>query len=225
MNKTAVAPAPSTKHMTDSADHALPDSGRTSAALKTEIRARIRAGLGEMGPEARHDASLAACQRLISLDVFRNASVVMLYMPLETEVDLTPAAIRCFQTGKTVCVPRVDWKRRDMHPVEVTSFDDHFMEADEHGIRTPREVRPVVPAAIDAVIVPGLAFDARGNRLGRGGGFYDRFLARLPRLTRTIGLAYDFQIIDEVPVDANDFSLDLVVTDRRVTRSRSRSRK
>ena len=192
---------------------------------KVEIRRQILAKLAAMSDEQRHEGSVAACSRLTALEVFQHASVVMLYMPLASEVDLTPAAIRCFQTGKTVCVPLVDWKRRDMEPVEVTSFDDHVMEVDEHGLRMPRGGAPIPPNLLDLVVVPGLAFDAHGHRLGRGGGYYDRFLSRLRRTAATVGLGFDVQITDEVPVDDGDISVDIVVTDRRVTHARgSRAR-
>lgn len=192
---------------------------------KSDIRQRMRAKLDALDEAFRGEASAAACAHLTNLDAFRQASVVMLFMPLATEVDLTPAAISCFQAGKTVCVPRVDWKRRDMVPVEVSSFDDHVMDLDERGIRTPRHGSPLPPELIDLVIVPGLAFDPQGNRLGRGGGFYDRFLSRLRRSAVTIGLAYDVQIIDEVPADDRDISVHFVVTDRRVTETAARRRR
>ncbi len=192
---------------------------------KAEIRRQVLAKLAAMGDEQRHEGSVAACARLMTLEVFQHASVVMLYMPLASEVDLTPVAIRCFQTGKTVCVPLVDWKRRDMEPVEVTSFDDHVMEVDEHGLRMPRGGAPIPPDLLDLVVVPGLAFDAHGHRLGRGGGYYDRFLGRLRRTAATVGLGFDVQITDEVPVNDGDVSVDIVVTDRRVTHARgSRTR-
>ena len=184
--------------------------------LKSDLRTRMRNLLDGLDEASRHDGSAAACAHLTGLDVFKHASVVMLYMPLVGEVDLTPAAIRCFRQGKTVCVPRVDWKRRDMVPVEISSFDDEVMTIDDHGLRTPQGGRPLVPALIDLVVVPGLAFDSDGNRLGRGGGFYDRFLRRLRRSAATVGLAFDVQIIDRVPADERDFGVGTIVTDRRV---------
>ncbi len=113
-----------------------------------------------------------------------------------------------------------------MESVEISSFDDEVIAVDDHGLRTPRAGRPIVPSLIDLVIVPGLAFDPAGNRLGRGGGFYDRFLRRLRRSAITAGLAFDAQIIDTVPADDRDFAVDLIVTNRRVSHikgSRARS--
>ena len=167
---------------------------------------------------------MKACSRLAELDAFERALIVMLYMPLPDELDLTSAAIRCFQTGKSVCVPFVDWRREDMYPVEATTFDDEQMELDERGLRRPKAGRPIPISSIDLVVVPGLAFDTQGRRLGRGGGFYDRFLSKLPRRTRQLGICFDEQIVPSVPVDAHDAAMDQVVTDRRTTTGNSNQR-
>ena len=111
-----------------------------------------------------------------------------------------------------------------MDAVEVQSFDDHIMELDEHGLRSPRDGAPLPTNLIDLVVVPGLAFDAHGHRLGRGGGYYDRFLSRLRKSAKSIGLAYEEQMIDQVPINEDDVSVKIVVTDRRVTNApRTRS--
>jgi 5-formyltetrahydrofolate cyclo-ligase len=184
---------------------------------KIGLRAQMRATLEQMTPEQRHTGSVAACNRLLALEAFKHASTVMLYLPMANEIDVTGIAVRCFREGKTVCVPRVDWKRRDMQAVEVTCLDDRVMELDEHGVRCPTDGRPMVPSMIDLVIAPALAFDQRGMRLGRGGGYYDRFLSRLKPTTTTVGIVFDQQIVDEVPMAAHDIAVDKVVTDRRVT--------
>ncbi len=224
-NTTATRPpAPIMRDPSDQTDATANERDAQSAAsAKSESREAMRARLAAMSPEDRRRASLAACARLMGLGAFRHASVVMLYMPLPSEVETTTLAIRCFQTGKIVCVPKVDWDRRDMHAVEISSFDDN-METDEHGLRTPRSGQPLPPSAIDLVVVPGLAYDTQGNRLGRGGGYYDRFLSRLRRSATSVGLSFDTQIIDAVPIDERDVSVNTVVTERRITRGRRRSR-
>ncbi len=184
---------------------------------KNEIRKMVRAIVAAMTEEQRHDASVAACNRLLALEAFQNAHTIMLYMPMTSEVDVTTVAVRCFRTGKTVCVPNVNWTRKDMEPVEVTSLDDDVMDCDEHGVRVPKNCKPVPAGLIDLVVVPGLAFDPQGNRLGRSGGFYDRFLAKLKPSITTIGLAFEQQIVDAVPVKSHDVAVEIVVTDRRVS--------
>ncbi|MGI9013739.1 MAG: 5-formyltetrahydrofolate cyclo-ligase [Phycisphaerales bacterium] len=184
---------------------------------KTRLRREAIDRMQAIEVEARVERSLAACRRIMPLETFALAETVMLYMPLPSEVDVAPLAIRCFQHGKVVCVPRVDWDRREMTPLEIECFEDsERMEVDSHGIRSPRAGRLVLPGLIDLVIVPGLAFDVRGNRLGRGGGFYDRFLARLNQSTKRIGICFDEQIIDAVPTNNGDERVDMVVTDRRL---------
>ncbi len=184
---------------------------------KQAIRNEIRKKLSAMSPEHRHRDSTIACSRLCSLEAFQHARVVMLYMPLATEVDVTPIALKCFQLGKTVCVPKVDWKRRDMIAVEVNAIDDRVMDIDEHGIRTPKLGQPIPPSMLDLVVSPGLAFDSHGRRLGRGGGFYDRFLARTRDSAVRVGIAFDGQVIDEIPTQDHDVMVDIVITERRIT--------
>ncbi len=180
------------------------------------IRAEMQAIRNAMSAQERRSASRIACTRLVNLESFRRASTAMLYMPLAWEVDTTAIALRCFQAGKTVCVPSTNWNRHEITALEVTDFDDHFMETDEHGFRSPQRGRPVVPGSIDIVIVPGAAFDMDGGRLGQGGGAYYRYLARLRRSAISIGLAFDSQIIDAVPLNGCNTTLNAIVTDRRV---------
>jgi len=182
-------------------------------------RATVRERLAAMTPKDRHDKSARVCRRVEDLDPFRQAMTVMMYMPLPTEVDVTPLAIRCFQMGAIVCVPKVNWERRDMSAVEMLRFDDQDMDLDEHGIRVPRDGRMVLPSLIDLIIIPGLAFDAQGNRLGRGRGYYDRFLSKVGRTVPKIGVCFDEQMVDEVPTGPGDVKVDVVVTDRRCSRS------
>ena len=196
-------------------------SDRTIAQWKHDLRMQMRATLGEFSGDERRASSLRAIERLVQLDAYRHASTVMVFLPLPSEVDTTAIVLRAFQSGQTVCAPKVDWGRRDMHAVEIQSMADEGFAVDDHGVRSPRDGRPVLPATIDMVIVPGLAFDDAGRRLGRGGGFYDRFLSRLRRSATAVGLAYDRQIVAEVPIEPGDVSVDLVVTDRRVVTGRS----
>ncbi len=187
---------------------------------KQVIRNEIRQKLAAMSEEHRHRDSTIACSRLCSLEAFQHARVVMLYMSLATEVDVTSIALKCFQLGKTVCVPKVDWKRRDMIAVEVNAIDDRVMDIDEHGIRTPKHGQPIPPSMLDLVVSPGLAFDAHGRRLGRGGGFYDRFLSRTRDSAVRVGIAFDGQVIDDIPTQDHDVMVDIVITERRITNAK-----
>ncbi len=189
---------------------------------KSNLRASIKIVLGAMTAKERHDASLAACQKLMGLDLFVHAGAVMLYMPLTSEVDVSSIALRALQAGKTVCVPHVVGTH--LRPVEITRFDVADMDLDDHGVRTPRDGAPVSPEILDLIVVPGLAFDSAGHRLGRGGGIYDRFLSRVARRTAVIAIAYDAQVVEHVPSSRHDVPVQFVVTDRRIITSGSAAR-
>lgn len=184
---------------------------------KSKLRKDIKRRLDAMTAENRHERSVAVCRRVQGLEQFQHASTVMMYMPLPSEVDILPLAISCFQAGRTVCVPDVNWERKEIRPVEITSIADDVMELDEHGIRIPREGGIILPTQIDLVLIPGIAFDTQGNRLGRGAGFYDRFLRRLSRDAATVAAAFDEQVVDDVPIGPHDICVQVLVTDRRTT--------
>ncbi|HWB19598.1 MAG TPA: 5-formyltetrahydrofolate cyclo-ligase [Phycisphaerales bacterium] len=184
--------------------------------LKRTIRTRVRSVIASLSEDFRHIASVSASARLTSLAQCQAASYIMLYMPLPDEVDVTPIAVRCFQRNQSICVPRVDWDRKEMHPVEIKSLDNKTLHTDAHGLRQPTVGTPIPVDMIDLVIVPGLAFDLNGTRLGRGAGYYDRFLARLRPSALRVGIAFDQQITDPLPVAPHDQRMNLIITDKRI---------
>jgi len=187
-----------------------PELMKRKAALRVALLEQLRA----VELDQRHEASMNICGRVLGLEAFARADVVMLYMPLRSEVDVMPVALRCFQLGKSVCLPRVI-DGHEMLPIETSSFDDRAMEFDEVGMLTPRSGAPVPLEQVDLVLVPGLSFDLQGRRLGRGGGHYDRFLPRLRRTSTLAGVSFDLQITDEVPEDQHDVRVDIVTSERR----------
>lgn len=192
------------------------------AVEKRALRGEIRRRLSAMTGAERHTLSARACERIAQADFFNSALTVMLYLPLDEELDVTPLALRCFQLGKTVCAPRIDWDHRRMTPIEVRSFDDKF-EVQRHGVREPRGGRCIGLEEIDLIVVPGLAFDAAGARLGRGGGFFDRFLAQagLRGHASRCGVAFECQIVDSIPEAATDLRMHALATERRLVRVES----
>lgn len=187
------------------------------AEHKKQMRRALRQRLGELSPQQVHARSLAAAQRLIETDAFAQATTLMLYLPLGGEVDTRPIALRAWQDGKEVTVPLVSHEQKHMIPVTLRSFEEP-MNLDHFGVRSPRTGEPMPISMIDLVLVPGLGFDRGGRRLGRGAGFFDRFLAR-PEFSGVVcGLAFEEQIVDELPADIHDVSMHMIVTDQRVLR-------
>jgi 5-formyltetrahydrofolate cyclo-ligase len=183
--------------------------------MKAELRKAMKRKLEAMAPESAAEKGRAACEALLALEAFRAARAVMLYLPLPLEVDTGPVARAAWGGGKTVLVPKVDYDERHMIAVRCETLEDE-MRVDRYGILQPVDGEPWPLSDIDLVVVPALAFDRRGHRLGHGAGFYDRFLAGAEPGTMVCGLAFAEQVVEELPVRAHDHRLHVLVTDREV---------
>ena len=194
------------------------DPNDCAADTKPALRRQLREKLAAMTDPQRHAKSLSACSLLTSSPEFMTASVVMLYLSTPSEVDTSSLALKCWQTGKSVVVPKVSWDQRRMLPVEITSLHDG-MTTTGSGIREPGETgKPIPLNLIDLVIVPGLGFTEAGFRIGRGMGFYDRFLAQSDFIGLSCGLSFEEQIVPCLPVLDHDVPLSMLVTDRGIRR-------
>lgn len=170
-----------------------------------------------MDPAVAHAKSMAACKRLQGLPEFRQARVVMIYLPMPGEVDVTPLALRGWQEQKTITAPKLSWDLRHMLPIEIRSLDTGLVTT-KGNLREPADGEPVPVEMLDLVICPALAFDRQGNRLGRGVGFYDRFLATPGFRGVAAGIGFREQLVDELPVQKNDVPVDILITDEEVLR-------
>lgn len=179
---------------------------------KIELRHNLRSRLFALPQSQRRSESKMACQNLIATDEYKNASVIMIFLSLTHEVDTTTVILDAWQQGKTVAVPKVSWQQRHMIPVEITSLETGFSES-SNGLKNPTTGVPMPLEEIDMVVTPGLGFDIKGNRLGRAGGYYDRFFASELLKAKKIGFAFSQQIVDSVPVEEHDKPIDILVTD------------
>ena len=185
---------------------------------KSQIRADMKAFLTGLSPADRHARSMAACHQLISTREFKNAQMIMIFMAMPTELETSTLAVRAWQEGKNIAVPRLDWNAKRMEPVEIRSLDVG-MHTTGPGIREPVTGTAVPLGLIDMIVVPGLAFDRHGYRVGRGKGFYDRFLAQREIQALRCGLCFHEQLITAaIPVEPHDMPMNLLVTDREVIR-------
>ncbi|HVT88844.1 MAG TPA: 5-formyltetrahydrofolate cyclo-ligase [Tepidisphaeraceae bacterium] len=184
---------------------------------KAAIRKRLREILAGMTDQQRHAKSVAACALITSSREFASAGTIMLYLSSPQEVDTSPLALRAWQTGKTVVVPKVNWNQRHMLPVEITSLHSDITTSGI-GVREPVGGKPVPINLIDMVIVPGLGFSTTGQRIGRGMGFYDRFLAIPEFLGLSCGLGFEEQVIEQLPTLDHDMPLSMLVTDTGIRR-------
>lgn len=165
------------------------------------------------------DAAVAASDALGVVLAARLAreeklAAVMVFAAMPGEPDLSRAAMAWIAAGARVCVPRVRWNMRAMEPCLVRDWAGEITR-DASGVPVPAARCAVVAVAeIDAVLVPGVAFDARGGRLGRGAGFYDRFLSRPECRAVKIGVGFETHVVSRVPMEGHDVAMDELATER-----------
>ena len=182
---------------------AHPGSHADKAAWRRWARA-------ERGAQSTPERSAAVVAGIRAADAYRRAEVVLLYLPFGSEVD--PTAL--LGDGKRFVVTRT-WPDRSeltLHP-----YDPDALERHRYGVLQPRADAPTVdPSAVELALVPGLAFDRRGGRLGNGGGYYDRLLPTLPADAPRLGVALEALVVPALPREPHDAAVTHLVTERGV---------
>jgi 5-formyltetrahydrofolate cyclo-ligase len=203
--------------MPPSADHADESAmqGATLRAAKLALRRRVLAERDALPEAVRIAASAAISARILERADFRAARAVLLTLPFGSEWDTVAVVRAALAAGSIVAVPRVD-KASRMLELHAIADPERDVVAGYRGIPEPLPAGPLVSReTIDFVLVPGVAFDRTGRRMGYGGGYYDRLLPLLsPRVARVAG-AFDVQLVDRVPAAPHDIAVDAIVTESR----------
>ncbi len=196
--------------------------GSASDRAKRSIRERARQARREMVPAARAEANAAIAEALLALPEVAEARAVLAYGATREEADPGPALAHLRETGVRIAMVRVDADSRDLSLRWVD--DPSELEDGAFGLAQPQDGAPIAPDAVfDVVLVPGVAFDPRGGRLGYGAGYYDRLLPRLREECVSIGVAFDEQVVEVVPVHDHDVPVDVVLTPTRVIRTHAKT--
>jgi 5-formyltetrahydrofolate cyclo-ligase len=182
---------------------------------KDQLRRELTEGLLAISPEQRSEKSRKACNNLVSTAHFQEASTIMMFVSLPHEVDTSEVILHAWQLGKIVAAPKISWQQRHMIAVQINSLETGFSTADS-GLRNPISGVPVPFAEIDLVVTPGLGFDRKGHRLGRGGAFYDKFFANKDLKAVRCGFGFEEQILDSVPITDHDVPVNMLVTDEQI---------
>jgi 5-formyltetrahydrofolate cyclo-ligase len=194
---------------------------------KNEARRRMKALLKAISPEDAEDRSLRATEHFKALPEYARADIVLAFLSKKGEIRTESLIDAAQAEGKIVAVPRMEYSPEEGHSIVFVPLPDdyHIWPRDRLDIPAPPADEAALPdgelfSASVLVATPGLAFDRRGHRLGRGRGYYDRFLARARanagRLGGSViacGLCYVSQLVDEGSCDENDSAVDLVVTE------------
>ncbi len=180
-----------------------------------ELRSRNRRLRAELTPEQLARAADALCARLVALDEYRDAERIAAYFAVNGEIGLAPLIERALADGKQVFLPNLDHEALRFAPY----FEGQKMRSNRFRLPEPdvSDAEMIAPQALDLVLAPLTVFDDRGNRIGMGGGFYDRSFAfrknTATTLPRLVGVAHQLQKVDRIEPEDWDVRLDLVVTD------------
>ncbi|WP_146684518.1 5-formyltetrahydrofolate cyclo-ligase [Limihaloglobus sulfuriphilus] len=155
-------------------------------------------------------ASLDISRRFFDLEEYRGARSIMIYSSIHGEVDTELIMDMSWRLNKNIIYPAICWERRELVPVKIDSAKE--LRPGRWGLLEPVNMEPYPLEEIDVVVAPGLAFDLCGNRLGRGGGYYDRFLSR-KHDADVVALAFSCQLQRYVPTDENDKMVDILITE------------
>ncbi|MDD2689214.1 MAG: 5-formyltetrahydrofolate cyclo-ligase [Candidatus Omnitrophica bacterium] len=176
---------------------------------KEQIRSKILLRLKTQKEENRERKSKLIKKKLFGVSIFKKAKFVMFYIAFGKEVNTEEMIKEAKNLGKIVYVPVCKKNRITLRPCILE--DNASLKKGPYGVCEPINKKSIPVKDLDLVIVPGIAFDKKGSRLGRGKGCYDRFLKKLPKDTPTIGLAFDFQIMPSLPRQTHDISVDKII--------------
>jgi 5-formyltetrahydrofolate cyclo-ligase len=180
---------------------------------KAALRRQIGTALAAMSPEQRAAGSAKICARLRELAVWQNAKLVLLFAPMPVEPDIWPLLAEVLGAGKTAALPRYHPADKNYVACRVQNVRSDIVTG-QFGIREPAARCPEIPLSrFDLILVPGVAFDGHGHRLGHGKGYYDRLLAGAGGVK--CGIAFDEQMVNEIPTGPSDAGMNFILTPTR----------
>ena len=186
---------------------------RAMKERKQHLRMQILRQLQNQKEGARARKSRTIQRKLFVLPQFKAAKTILFYLSFDGEVDTYAMITKAITLGKRIAVPVIRARSRRLTLSLFDTAPSHLHRG-PHGILQPRPhyVKRIALSEVDLIVVPGVAFDKHGNRLGRGLGYYDRFLRSVPKRTPTVGLAFDFQVLKRLPVvESHDFSVNTLL--------------
>lgn len=186
-------------------------------SLKQELREKTLEQRDALSEQTRREYAAVIMNCVLSQPEIKEAKGVFCFVGFGSEPDTTHLILRLLEDGKRVFIPRTEKGNPEMKLAEIDSLDE--LEVDYYGILSPKADHPRWGTIrdVDAVIVPGVAFDTKGYRVGYGAGFYDRFLADDPSVFK-LAIGYALQLTDSVPKDDHDIPVDALVTEMGIRR-------
>lgn len=184
---------------------------------KQELRNEAMRRFNALQPEIIAERTRAIENRLFEFANFLESRIVLLYTPLPGEVDTNEIIQRSFMYGKIIVLPSFNPTNHKMRLYKVDTLEKGLGQSPRGNLEpNPKLFKSVPLDCLDLAIIPGLAMDEKGGRIGSGNGYYDRLLPDLPITTRKVGLIFEDQILAAVPMESHDKHLDIIITENRV---------
>jgi 5-formyltetrahydrofolate cyclo-ligase len=184
--------------------------GRMKVLSKRELRYRLRNLRRSLPTQEYQQLSKAIVENIRGLEPFKSARVILAFYPFDGEPDISPLLEEILKKGKDLLIPKVEQK--SMKLCKIRSFDG--LAPGSFCLLEPTQCEEVEPELVDFALVPGVAFDLKGCRLGMGKGFYDRILGRIRGFK--VGVAFSFQVFEEIPCDPWDQRVDAIATEETI---------
>jgi 5-formyltetrahydrofolate cyclo-ligase len=183
---------------------------------KSEIRSDIASRLNALPDSEIKEKTKEVENRLFEFANFLESKIALLYLNNRCEVISLDIIKRCFDLYKIVVLPAPSTNQYEMRLMKIDDIDTDLKPGVEGFLKPDTDRCKTVPIeSIDIAIIPGIAFDEKGGRLGSGDGYYDRLIPKLPITTRKVGLSFESQIIQQVPAESHDKHVDIIITEKR----------
>ncbi len=181
--------------------------------MKEAIRKKHLKKRKQISKESLEQKSKKIAEQLFCTEEFNSAKTIMVFVPIKNEPETRSIIEKAWQQNKRVCVPLTDFSSNEIFPIEINDFSE--LEEKKFGLLEPKNtVKKIDASEIDLVLVPGIAFDKKGNRVGYGKGFFDRFLEKTNCCT--IGLCFEQHLEKKLPVEPHDKRVKKIITEKRV---------
>ena len=190
------------------------ESEKTSL-FKSDIRKRIQNKRNSLPIRDRNKRSKIIAEKFFGTAYYNNSNKILIFYPFRSEIDVTIIIRQALENKKNIILPRIHGQELKLFYVDNLKKQ---LERGAYGIMEPATdlCRPAKISDIDLVVVPGISFDKNLNRLGYGGGYYDRLLLCIPEGVKKIALCFDIQVVDSIPVSEHDIKVDILITDTKI---------
>ena len=184
---------------------------------KGDIRSRIENKINSISENLLLEKANAIENRLFDFANFLESNIAMLYLNKGVEVISRDIVKRSFGYNRIIILPAYDTEKRELKLLKVEDIDKDLVLG-QVDIMEPDQTRckSVPVESIDIAVIPGIAFDEKGGRIGTGEGYYDRFIPRLSATTRKVALAYEDQVVSQIPMESHDKHVDIIITEKRI---------